>query len=349
MQDCPRFRAKEGVDKSVQLRQGSESAGGDGKGQIHVAYDGTRSHKLKIEGHSVKIRIDRPEGPKKPLSDEIPLEKLIFECKSGTARDAVLRLMEEKARELASAATVSARLYTMASWGDWSSQGELPDRPLSSVITTGDQVERVRKDLEQFLSTADLYNRVSAPYHRGYLFYGPPGTGKTSLARALASHFALDLHYLALASVKNDEELTNRVAGVKEGILLLEDIDVFHSTRDRKDDNGVTLSGLLNALDGATTPHGLIVIMTTNDRDVIDEAIRRAGRVDLELELGLIGPPEVRQLFENFYGSAGVISDWLDSATFEVAPATVTSTMLAHIDDAEGAAKELQAALGPRA
>ena len=64
------------------------------------------------------------------------------------------------------------------------------------------------------------------------------------------------------------------------GMLLLEDIDVFHAAARRDDDAGsITLSGLLNALDGIATPHGLLTVLTTNTPEVLDHAVVRAGRM----------------------------------------------------------------------
>jgi hypothetical protein len=307
--------------------------------QLHVSYDGTRSHRVDLAGHPVTVRLERIDQPQYLERQMGPTEKLVFEARTKAGRDAVLEMLSATASEIAASSSRSARLYTMTQWGEWRSHGLLPERPLSSIVTTGDQVERVRADLETFLASADKYATVSAPYHRGYLFHGPPGTGKTSLARGLASHFNLDLHYLPLASIKDDQALSSRVADIGTGgILLLEDVDVFHATRDRSDDStGVTLSGLLNALDGAITPQGLVVIMTTNERRVLDDAIVRPGRVDLEIELDLIGRHEIAQLFGNFYGvhAQRMALNRIPAETKLMVPAELTSLMLANMDDPE--------------
>jgi len=78
-----------------------------------------------------------------------------------------------------------------------------------------------------------------------------------------------------------------RVFTEVQGGELLEDVDVFHSATERDDEgSGVTLSGLLNALDGIATPRGLLTVTTTNDPSALDVAVIRPGRVDLSEQFG---------------------------------------------------------------
>lgn len=76
-----------------------------------------------------------------------------------------------------------------------------------------------------------------------------------------------------------------------------------HSTRVRTDESpGVTMDGLLNALDGMLTPHGLITCMTTNHAEVLDPALVRPGRVDLAMEFGYLDADQLRRLLKAFMG-----------------------------------------------
>lgn len=172
-------------------------------------------------------------------------------------------------------------------------------------------MERIRDDMASFLTAETEYVRRGLPWHRGYLLHGPPGTGKTSIVRALAAHFGLDLWYAPLGDLTKDTSLLSLINDVgPRSILLLEDVDVFHATRARDDEpGGISMAGLLNALDGVATPHGLISFLTTNDVSVIDDALLRPGRVDLREEIGLPDGEQLARLWASFYETHPVTAD----------------------------------------
>jgi mitochondrial chaperone BCS1 len=90
----------------------------------------------------------------------------------------------------------------------------------------------------------------------------------------------------------------------------------------------VTLSGLLNALDGIATPHGLVTVMTTNAPEALDPAVIRPGRVDLTETFGLADAGQAARLVSHYYG---VPLDAADaSGTAEVAPAEVIEACKRH-------------------
>lgn len=256
---------------------GTSSAGGDG---FRMLYDGQRAQTVTVDGHRVTLALEREtigNGERRSLYSY----ELVFTTATQAGRDAVVRhLRRLHAEETKKPPT----LRVATSWGDWRRMTDVPVRPLDSVILPAGEREALENDLRRFLAAEAEYSRWGTPWHRGYLFSGPPGTGKTSLATALAFAFGLDVYYLSLSSTRDDDTLLQCLLNVdKRSVLVIEDVDVVHAARERDDTTGgITLAGLLNALDGMATPHGLVTILTTNRRDVLDPALVRPGRVDRE-------------------------------------------------------------------
>src|SRR5580658_3661460 len=148
-------------------------------------------------------------------------------------------------------------------------------RVLESVVLEPGEKEHLLQDMAAFRKSKQRYRRLGIPYHRGYLFYGPPGTGKTSLVSALAAHFGLSIYTINLTDF-TDRSLMSAVNQVPaNSVLLFEDIDCMRGSQSRSEaspgagqnggamvgtkevapnQNGVTLSGLLNVLDGFAAP-----------------------------------------------------------------------------------------------
>jgi hypothetical protein len=274
---------------------------------VRLNYDSSSAQKVSIYGHPVVVQLDEQVAP--TILTEISsghsfrrsFVSLRLKAQSPEGRDAVIRLIDDlarKQREKKHVATI--RIGTR--WGSWEVAKSLRPRKWESLVLKDGTADKVRDDLQTFLDSEEEYNRRSIPWHRGYLFHGPAGTGKSSLVLALATHFDMDLWALSLGDLKTDTDLISLVSGVRGGILLLEDIDVFGAAKERTAENEhVSLSALLNSLDGATTPHGLITMMTTNHLGSIDKALYRPGRIDLMVELEEARWPQVIAMLENWY------------------------------------------------
>jgi chaperone BCS1 len=207
---------------------------------------------------------------------------------------------------------VQSYLYTYNDGWDYV-EGYAP-RLLESVVLEPGEKEHLMEDIARFRNSKYRYQRLGIPYHRGYLFYGPPGTGKTSLVSALAAHFGLSI-YTANLTEFTDRSLMSAVNQVPaNSVLLFEDIDCMKSSQARADalapadaklnvssQNGVTLSGLLNVLDGFYAPTGVLFVMTTNHVEKLDRALLRPGRIDYRLYLGKASDWQKLELYRRFF------------------------------------------------
>lgn len=196
-------------------------------------------------------------------------------------------------------------------------------RLLESVVLQPGEKEHLIEDVKRFRQSKQRYTRLGIPYHRGYLLYGPPGTGKTSLVSALAAHFGLSIYVVNLTDL-SDRTLMNAINLVPaSSVLLFEDIDcaksgkaresvnsaVRNSTQNQTEKgtgtaNGVTLSGLLNVLDGFYAPSNVLFVMTTNHVEMLDEALLRPGRIDYRLYLGKATDQQKVELYRRFFPKA---------------------------------------------
>lgn len=197
-------------------------------------------------------------------------------------------------------------IYTSKT-GYWKKFGSpRPKRPLSSVILKDGLKESILEDIRHFLNSSKWYYERGIPYRRGYLLHGPPGTGKTSLVSALAGELGMSICVINLNNFDlNDEQLVmlfNQTPG-KKCILLIEDIDVAPSSvsREKIHTKGISLSGLLNAIDGIAGQEGRILFMTTNRPEQIDSALTRPGRVDMKVHIDLTTKYQLKYLFLNFF------------------------------------------------
>ncbi|KAI1402711.1 BCS1 N terminal-domain-containing protein [Hypoxylon fuscum] len=193
-------------------------------------------------------------------------------------------------------------------------------RPFSTVILNEKTKQDLIDDVTDYLNptTRRWYANRGIPYRRGYLLYGPPGTGKSSLSLALAGFFKMRIYIVSLSSITaNEENLASLFAELpRRCVVLLEDIDTAGLTHTREENKGqnqssdasedmvpgqlttgngntnnnngrLSLSGLLNILDGVASQEGRVLIMTTNHIDKLDKALIRPGRVDMIVKFGL--------------------------------------------------------------
>jgi chaperone BCS1 len=191
----------------------------------------------------------------------------------------------------------------------WSASAWQPKRPLPSLVLADGILEDLLADMRDFYRSASWYAQRGVPYRRGYLLHGPPGTGKTTVVLALAGEMKVSVAALSLSSrLMTDESLRALVDALPLAtILLIEDVDcVFKGKRETTQDTGVTLSGLLNALDGVSSREGRVLFLTTNHPDRLDPALIRPGRVDRKIELALATPDQARRLFIWFFRDCGL-------------------------------------------
>ena len=174
----------------------------------------------------------------------------------------------------------------------------VPETRYEDVGGMRETVALVREAVELPITHPEIFQRLGIRPHKGILFYGPPGTGKTLLARAVAHESGA--HFIAVAG----PEILNKYWGQSEArlrgifaearakapaVILFDEIDSFASSRDSMSESfeATLVSQLLSLMDGMNDLGRVCVIATTNRPTALDPALRRPGRFDHEIEVGL--------------------------------------------------------------
>jgi ATP-dependent Zn protease len=180
--------------------------------------------------------------------------------------------------------------------------GKVINKTFDNTFLPEETTAMLKADLDRFAKSKEIYNDLGIRYKRTYLFHGPPGTGKSSLSLAISNYTRRDILSINISKDLTDSALISLISARPDNsIVLFEDLDCLLPNLDRNDsaDNkedkkeSVTLSCLLNILDGIYTPSDVIFVITTNNLDKIDPAIKRSGRADIILQ---INPPTKEML-----------------------------------------------------
>lgn len=310
---------------------------------LKVRFDDRAKRTVMLDGNSISVAMSKPDAPEAGSNSnfrEPVYSSIVFTAKTHEGQQAIVRQLETLNAKRAT--TRKAVLKMINQWGSWNTRSDLPPRTMASVALPEEQKDRITEDLKRFLEAEDKYNRLAIPWHRGYMLYGPPGTGKTSLVKALANEFNLDLWYVSLSDLKEESSLLSLLASVgPRSILLLEDIDTMRITHDRDgaEQGKISMSSLLNTLDGVATPHGLITMMTTNRFDIIDPALKRPGRMDLVEHLSYPTLNTLSKMYEHFFEKT---PDWSklgdpDKELEGISTGEIAEILKRHMDDADAA------------
>jgi len=160
------------------------------------------------------------------------------------------------------------------------------------------EVQKIREMVELPMRHPELFEKIGVEAPKGVLLYGPPGTGKTLLAKAVAGE--TNAHFISLSgpeimgkhygeSEERIREIFTQAEENAPSIVFIDEIDSIAPKRDEVSGEVEKriVSQLLTLMDGMKSRGNVVVIAATNRPDSIDPALRRPGRFDREIEIGI--------------------------------------------------------------
>jgi transitional endoplasmic reticulum ATPase len=170
-----------------------------------------------------------------------------------------------------------------------------------------DTIDGLREMVELPLRHPELFQRLGVDPPKGVLLHGPPGTGKTLLARAVANESAAKFFHIAGPEIMGSaygeserrlREIFEQAAQSAPSIIFIDEIDSIAPKRGQVTGEAEKrlVAQLLTLLDGMEPRQNTVVIAATNRPEAIDEALRRPGRFDREIIIGVPDQPGRREI-----------------------------------------------------
>ncbi|KAG8949971.1 hypothetical protein FRC04_008050 [Tulasnella sp. 424] len=288
------------------------------------------THTIFYRGHWLRITRSKRSDAFNGSNEEL---KISVVARNNTV---LKKLVLQAKREYEADMEHRVHIFLADAYGNWRWNGARAKRPLSSIVLEPGVKDMLMADARDFLASEEWYAERGIPFRRGYLLHGVPGSGKTSLIHAVAGALGLDIYVISLSSKgMNDTTLSNLMGRVPSRcIVLLEDLDAAftrgvsrdekstgaplsrsHHTSSRRgaagaagateddahDPNCLSLSGLLNSLDGVAASEGRILFATTNHIERLDPALSRPGRMDVWIDFKHASKWQAEGIFMNFF------------------------------------------------
>ena len=173
-----------------------------------------------------------------------------------------------------------------------------PDVTYEDIGGLDDELEQVREMIELPMRHPELFKRLGIDPPKGVLLHGPPGTGKTLIAKAVANEIDAAFHTISGPEImskyygESEEQLRDVFEEATEeapAIVFMDELDSIAPKREEAggDVERRVVAQLLSLMDGLEERGEVVVIGATNRVDAIDPALRRGGRFDREIEVGV--------------------------------------------------------------
>ena len=232
---------------------------------------------------------------------------------SETSPEGMVRVTDATRLKLSKSGRVSRVVSSVAGGAEGGSGGG-DDATGSPTVTYEDiggldeELDLVREMIELPLSEPDVFAHLGIDPPKGVLLYGPPGTGKTLIAQAVANE--VDATFITVSGPEimskykgeSEEKLREKFVEARENAPAIVFFDEIDSIAGKRDDDGDVenrvVGQLLSLMDGLDERGEVVVIGATNRVDTLDPALRRGGRFDREIEIGVPNEQGRREILD---------------------------------------------------
>jgi len=213
----------------------------------------------------------------------------------------------------------------------WSNLTPIPPRTFETIFCKKNQITDLCKHIDNFMNSYEDYLKHGIPYKYNILLHGKPGVGKTSLIHGIATHYKFEILVININSELKESDLLDAFRSINENnemcLVVLEDIDCIMANRKDLDSqrNNITMQGLLNCMDGFNNQEGMILVLTTNYPEKLDDAIKRSGRIDYNLELSYCNYEQAKDIYNSFFNDGLFNNIWNKIKNYNIPPSELIS------------------------
>lgn len=191
---------------------------------------------------------------------------------------------------------------------DWSLSRDKFKRNISSVVIEKEVKNKIINEITDFFDSKLWYETKGINHKLTYLFHGLPGTGKSSLIFALACHFNKKVYLLNMSDIASSAFQKLLLEVPKDAFIVLEDFQIVNTEiisekeeGKQESKSGLTLSVVLNILDGVNSVSGNLIFLTTNHLNKLPTELLRKGRIDHIVEIVPLQDTEVKEYIKHMF------------------------------------------------